>query len=157
MTERTVTAEEMQSMLKQQLSEGLPFFLTVTGSSMEPFLRHERDQVILVSGEQCRPCPGEIILFRRLDGSCVLHRIIKNGTGRFLVNGDAQSWTEWVQEEQILAVAEGMVRKGRYLSCRNLFYRFCVKFWGILRPFRKCIFSAAGKLKKIFRVQKIND
>lgn len=157
MTERLVTAEEIQQILKKQLSEGGPFFLRVTGSSMEPFLRHERDHVILVSDEKFRLGSGEIIFFRRKDGSCILHRIIKMENDEFLVNGDAQIWTEWIQKEQILAVAEGIVRKGVYISCKNPIYRCSVKIWGLLRPIRRYIFVATSRIKKIFRKQKAND
>ena len=48
--------------------------MPVFGSSMAPFLIHGRDVVRLV---KCTHPPkrGEIVLFRRLDGQYVLHRV----------------------------------------------------------------------------------
>ena len=48
--------------------------MPVFGSSMAPFLIHGRDAVRLV---KCTHPPkrGEIVLFRRLDGHYVLHRV----------------------------------------------------------------------------------
>ena len=87
----TVRAEELTGLMTREFSEGRSLRLTVTGSSMGPCLRHLRDQVILVSPDRRRLRHGEIVFFRRTDGKCVLHRILKekdaNFTGADVRNG----------------------------------------------------------------------
>ena len=143
MRAKTVTAEQLIGLMEEEFAGGRAVSLTVTGSSMEPFLRGERDQVLLVAPERGPLRAGEIILFRRDDGSCVLHRVLKVENNVFTVNGDAQTWTEKVQKRQILAAAEGLVRKGCYLSCDRPLYRWINAFWRFGRPLRKILFQLA--------------
>ena len=151
-SERTLSRKEFLDLMDQEFAADRAFPLTVTGSSMEPLLRNLRDQVILVSA-QSRPFRrGDIVLFRRKDGSFVLHRLIeKENDGTCVVNGDAQTWTERIGQRQILAVAEGIVRRGRYISCDSLCYRCCVRMWGWLRPMRKWCFAVGGRLKRFLK------
>ena len=141
----TVRAEELTGLMTREFSEGRSLRLTVTGSSMGPCLRHLRDQVILVSPDRRRLRHGEIVFFRRMDGKCVLHRILKEkDDGGFVVNGDAQAWTEEIRREQILAVAEGIVRKGRYVSCDGTAYRIFTAIWRMLFPVRGIMIRVAS-------------
>ena len=143
MREETVTAEQLMRLMEEEFANGRAVSLTVTGSSMEPFLRDKRDQVFLVAPERRSLRAGEIIFFRRDDGSCVLHRVLKVEKDVFTVNGDAQTWTEKVQKRQILAVVEGIVRKGHYLPCDRPLYRYINAFWRLCRPFRGILFPLA--------------
>lgn len=150
MNSRTLDAGSLIRVMETEFQQGRPLSLTVTGSSMEPFLRHLRDQVVLVPPEKRKPRPGEIIFFRRDSGACVLHRILKKDGHSYLVCGDAQTWTEMVREEQILAVTEALVRKGRMISCGSRGYRFWVRLWMALRPLRKGIFALGAQVKRVF-------
>ena len=150
MSERTVNGITLQEMMEQEFAQGRGLELTVTGHSMGPTLRNLRDQVFLVSPQKRRPCRGEIVFFRRGNGSFVLHRILKEKEdGRFIVNGDAQVWTEVIKPEQILAVVEGIRRKGEYISSDEKRYQRYVKVWQALRPARPCMIVVLRAVKKI--------
>ena len=71
MKDRTVDRDKILTVLQDEFSAGREVALTVTGSSMEPLLRHLRDQVILMPPEKYVPKTGDIIFFRREDGACV--------------------------------------------------------------------------------------
>ena len=76
MKDRTVDRDKILTVLQDEFAAGCEVALTVTGSSMEPLLRHLRDQVILMPPEKYVPKTGDIVFFRREDGAWVLHRII---------------------------------------------------------------------------------
>ena len=147
-SERTIlSTQELLSHIRFVVEKEGMFFLTVTGYSMSPTLKHERDQVILVS-RTCRPeKKGEIVLFCRPFGDCILHRIKKElPDGRLMMNGDIQSWCEVIRREQIVAVVSEMVRKERRISCDNRVYRAYVWLWMRLFPCRRGLIRVWGWL-----------
>ena len=136
MEPRIIPDDEALSRMQEAFSEGKPFALAVTGTSMSPVLRNRRDVVFLVSPQMRPPQKYDILLFRPQD-ALILHRIIAvKKDGSFTVNGDAQTWCEHVRPEQILAVAEALLRKGRRISCGNAGYRFLCSLWCKTRRFR---------------------
>ena len=124
----------------------------VIGTSMWPLLKEgkTRVQVEVKEGKQVRK--GDIVLYRRKDGTLVLHRIIKVEYDTFLVCGDHQ-WKqmEQVQEEQILAVAQGFFRNGHYIDEKTWWYRLYKKFWTGNLTVRRCFlaFLRLSGLEKI--------
>ena len=111
----------------------------VRGTSMWPLLKEgkTRVQVEVKEGKQVRK--GDIVLYRRKDGTLVLHRIIKVDYDTFLVCGDHQ-WKqmEQVQEEQILAVAQGFFKNGNYIDEKTWWYRLYKRFWNGNLTVRRC-------------------
>lgn len=146
---KTVDRDEILTVLHKEFEAGRGVWLTVTGSSMEPLLRHLRDKVLLMSPEKHVPGTGDIVFFRRKEGACVLHRIIGCDTkGGFTVNGDAQTWVEYIDREQILGTVAALLRKERYIRIENKIYRLYVFCWGLVRPARGIIFGGAGRAKR---------
>lgn len=149
MKEQEIARTEFTNVMHREFDAGRGISLRVTGSSMEPLLRHLRDSVVLVSPRQQNPVLGDVVLFHRESGQYIMHRIIRDcGDGTYIINGDAQIWTEIIRKDQIDAVVAAFVRKGRYFSYRNVIYKIYLCVWGGLRPCRRLIFSAAGKIKR---------
>lgn len=153
---KTVNAEELLEMMRQAFLAGDGFTLTVTGYSMSPTLKHLRDQVYLVSPSRRKIQRGEIVFFRRKDGACILHRILQEKDGRLVINGDAQLWTEEIERDQVLAVAEGINRNGKYISCSSPVYRAYVVLWRMLKPARGFLISGVSLVKKVSGREKRN-
>ena len=124
----------------------------VRGTSMWPLLKEGKTRVQVEAKEGKQVRKGDIVLYRRKDGTLVLHRIIKVEEDTFLVCGDHQ-WKqmEQVQEEQILAVAQGFFRNGHYIDEKTWWYRLYKKFWvGNLTVRRCCLaFLRLSGLEKI--------
>ncbi|MCC2255316.1 S24/S26 family peptidase [Ruminococcus sp. CLA-AA-H200] len=148
MSVRTVNAEEMRELMEREFPAGRSIVLTVTGHSMSPTLSHLRDQVYLTSPQRRKPRRGEIVFFQRKDGTCILHRIIKEEGNQFVINGDSQTWTEVISRDQVLGVAEGIVRNGRYISCNSPVYRAYVFLWRMMKPVRGLIVKTVAFVKK---------
>ena len=103
----------------------------ITGTSMLPLLKEGRDLVELESCSQERLKKGNVVLYKKNDGTLVLHRIIKIENGEFFtVLGDHQfKNAERVNNNQIIAVACGFFIKGRYVNEKTRWYRLYKKIW----------------------------
>lgn len=112
----------------------------ISGTSMWPLLKEGNSQVQLVSGRTKQLKKGDIVLYRRKDGTLVLHRIIKIvKRNTYLVCGDHQ-WKleEQIREDQILAAAQGFFINGRYIDEKTWWYRLYKKIWNGNLTIRRC-------------------
>lgn len=121
----------------------------ITGTSMMPLLKEGRDRVELEPCSQERLKKGNVVLYKKNDGTLVLHRIIKTENGEFFtVLGDHQfKNAERVNKNQIIAVACGFFIKGRYVNEKTRWYRLYKKLWLSSLTVRRC-FLALLSLKK---------
>lgn len=149
--------EQIFPVMQEQLALGQEVVLTITGNSMSPFVRHRRDQVVLVAADAAALQPGDVPLIRRDNGQFVLHRIVERDDGavrrcwgckkaypsatddlRYTLLGDAQWEIEPdVRADQILAVATAFIRKGRRWECDSPAYRRNRLLWHRLLPLRR--------------------
>lgn len=128
--------EVLLELIQTSLDVSGRFVLTVTGNSMAPTLHHLRDQVELYAPQDRPPQPGDIVLFRRSGGRCILHRIVRRESDGFRINGDAQGWTEHIRADQVIAVAGRICRNGRWIRCDTPLYRLYGFVWRLLLPYR---------------------
>lgn len=132
--------QQLLALIETSLELSGRFVLTVTGSSMAPTLHHLRDRVELLPPSVRPPKPGEIVLFRRARGGCILHRILRRENSGFRVNGDAQSWTEQIHPEQVIAVVSRICRNGKWIDCDAPLYQLWQSLWRLLLPCRSLLF-----------------
>lgn len=141
---------EISDSVSELITSGASVPMYVSGSSMNPFLISRRDIVWLNRCTSSDFKVGKIILFRRNDGSLVLHRIVKIlPDGRIFVRGDAQTWTEETTAEHIIAVINDIQRKGRKRSADSFYWRFVDIVWRLLTPLRSIIMRVWFKIKRI--------
>ena len=149
---RRIPMEQLGPLLKEQLSHGFAR-LPVTGSSMLPMLRQGRDVVRLIPAED-PPGNGAIILYCRENGQYVLHRLIrKERGGMYLCCGDNQWERELVSWEQVIAVADGLWRGGRWVDLKTDRRFLCYqRLWTNLFPVRRPIIAVrrlVGRLRRL--------
>ena len=124
------------NLLLELMRPDRPVSLAVWGSSMAPFLIHGRDAVRLV---KCTHPPkrGEIVLFRRLDGQYVLHRVWRVTKSGWYLLGDSQTDPEGpVHGEQICCLVIAVRRKGKWYGRNSALWRFFKIVWLVLTPVR---------------------
>ncbi len=121
----------------------------IAGTSMMPLLKEGRDRVELEPCSQERLKKGDVVLYKKNDGTLVLHRIIKTENREFFtVLGDHQfKNAERVNKNQIIAVACGFFIKGRYVTEKTRWYRMYKKIWLCNLNFRRIILAVLS-LKK---------
>lgn len=145
---RTLDSVRDADVLTDILSSGAIFPLIVTGTSMLPFLRPERDTVLLRRAD--KPRRGRIVFFRRRSGEFILHRIRRiYPDGRLLINGDAQNWCELIASEQILAEVISVRRDGREIAQEGFIPSLLRALWYPTRTFRPFIWRTYGAFRRL--------
>ena len=134
-----VQLEQMMPLIRERLAAGESAQFTTRGISMYPLLRNGKDQVVL------SPLPEklkkyDLPLYQRDDGHYVLHRIVKAGE-TFTCIGDHQFLYEsGIRQDQMIAIATGFYRKGKYCSADSFWYRAYSRIWHWTRPVRSIRF-----------------
>lgn len=141
---------EVSDSVEKLISEGAVLSLCVSGSSMNPFLISRRDIVYIKSVSNADFKKFKVLLFRRSDGSLVLHRVVKVlPDGRLIMNGDAQNWTEIIDVSQVLAVVDEIERKGKRRKADSLYWKTVNWIWHIMMPVRSFIMRVWFKIRRM--------
>ncbi len=118
---------DLVPIIKEAIKNDGEFKLLVSGNSMSPVLKDKRDYVYLKSIEKHTLKRGDIVFIRRDTGEYVLHRVYKIIENKgFIMNGDAQGWTEVVRKDQVIAYVKKIERKGIEIKCSNIIYKFII-------------------------------
>ena len=141
---------EASEKIEELISDGALLPLYVSGSSMNPFLISRRDIVYLKSVDNAIVKKRSIVLFKRNDGTLVLHRVRKIfSDGRLKINGDAQTWSENIEKNQIVAIATEIERKGKRKSVDSFHWKLIDFIWSVLFPLRSVIMRIWFKIRRI--------
>lgn len=118
-----MTLAEMWPVMEEQIKAGKIVKFTPGGNSMLPLIRPGVDSVLIKKAPD-KLKKYDLPLYRRKNGSFVLHRVVKVRNDVYDMRGDNQNWIETgVSQEQILAVAIGMYKNDEYISFSG------VKYW----------------------------
>ncbi len=127
---------ELYPVMKEVLASGGEFSFIPGGDSMLPMLRNGLDLVSVVSPPP-RLKKYDLPLYRREDGSFVLHRVIKLLPDGYTVRGDSQTLREHVSPSQIVAVVSSFKRGEKTYTVKSFFYRlYCVLWVNLYLPRR---------------------
>lgn len=145
---KTVNTREYMSVLRGLVEEGNEVSLLISGSSMSPFLIHQRDTIYFKAPD--RPLrTGDMVFFQRMDGRFVMHRIWKVKPDGYYIVGDAQTAIEGpVQRQQIFALVTRVQRKGKWLKPGDFWWKFFEHFWIHIIPLRPVICRVYSWIKK---------
>lgn len=137
--------DSILSMVTPLIESGKTVKLNITGYSMYPLVTNRRDAVLLGKCETLKI--GDVPLFKRADGTYILHRIVGKKNGAFKTLGDYETNIEYpVYPEQVIAVAKGFYRKSRFISCTSFGYKVYSFSWRLLRPIRPLLLTILAKL-----------
>lgn len=145
---RRVDNQEYLGMLKGLILDGKDVSLLVSGSSMSPFIIHQRDSVILAPVREPLK-KGDIVFYQRENADYVLHRIRRvHADGTYDIIGDAQIEIEpGVRREQIFAVVTMVRRKGRDIRPGDFWWFFFARVWLRIIPLRHFVMCVYGFLR----------
>lgn len=133
------------------LQKGMDVKIMPHGLSMLPFIMGDRDEIILskITRELRR---GDIVLFMRLNGQFVLHRVHHVAKEGLYFMGDSQSFLEGpVSYEKCLAIVEKYYKKGKLKDNSSLGMRVKYTLWFWLRPFRWWLIKANAWKNRVLR------
>ena len=140
-----VDTREYVSVLKEMVEQGLEVSMMISGTSMEPFLIHNRDRIYFQKPK--RPIKkGDMVFFRRTTGEYVMHRVMKVRGHQYYLAGDHQTFLEGpIEEKQIFAKIVSVERAGEWLTEKDKLWKFYANWWRRLFWIRKVV----NKLKRI--------
>lgn len=149
---------ELWPLIREVFDRGGSYLLSPGGVSMLPTIRPGEDRVRLIP--PVFPLQvGQVALFRRENGSFVLHRVYrrkKRGDQYvYTMLGDNQLYPErGIRQEQVLALAEGRERAGRYRTFRSPALCVPARIRQFFFPLKSFCKRGARKLWRICRKTK---
>ncbi len=140
------------------LAEGHSVTIPVKGISMLPFIRGDKDSVVLEGVESCTPkgksrvsvSVGDIVLFR-YNGRYIMHRILRIENGRAVIQGDGVARNmEICSLDDIYGRVTQILKPGKSpIDPYSDSMKRKVAFWMRLRPMRRYILFIYRRLLKI--------
>ena len=147
-TSKTVSIQDLAPLIVQKVNAGGRAEITVTGRSMLPLLLDRVSRVrFRAIGE---PKRGDMVLYRRTNGTYVLHRIVRcESDGTYTMCGDGQTLLEpGLRREQLLAQVEAFARRRRWRSIKAPVYNLWWRIHLADRPLRRFWQRGIGYLRR---------
>lgn len=148
---KEVVIDDIICIVEEKLNSGGTVTFTPKGTSMLPMLRDGEDVVVL-SKPEGRLHLFDIPLYRRSNGSYVLHRIVNfDSDGSYVLCGDNQFELEHgVKDSDIIGVVTAFYRKGKAYRVNSLKYRLYVNFWFYTRFIRRSYRFGRNRFLRLF-------
>ena len=139
---------EYIDILRTVIDEGKEVNMRVLGSSMAPFVVHERDTIYFKRPER-KLKKGDIAFFQRNNGQYVVHRIYKVKGDEYYFVGDNQTLIEGpIEKGQIFAIVTRVIRKGKEIRPGDPWWLFFQKIWINMIPLRRITIKAYGLIRR---------
>ena len=139
---------EYIDILRTVIDEGKEVNMRVLGSSMAPFVVHERDTIYFKRPER-KLKKGDIAFFQRNNGQYVVHRIYKVKGDEYYFVGDNQTLIEGpIEKGQIFAIVTRVIRKGKEIRPGDPWWLFFEKIWINMIPLRRITIKAYGLIRR---------
>lgn len=147
---QNISIYEYMPILIEVINEGKEVNLLVAGSSMTPFLVHQRDTII-ISKPTDPFCKGDMVFYKRFSGQYVMHRIHHiNKNGQLFIVGDAQTEIEGpINQDQVFGIIHKVIRKGKVITKGNFWWDFFEKYWIKLVSVRPLLLKIYSLLKHL--------
>lgn len=134
------------------VNQGHKVSIRAKGNSMRPFLESGRDVAVL--SKIGTPATGDVVLAEIAKGRYVLHRIVNIKGDIITLRGDGNlTGTETCRTDDLRAIANEFVRKGKRWHTSSRVWRIYSWTWTRLLPLRRVLLAAyrllwLGKLPK---------
>ena len=133
--------------VEQLLKQGIPVSFPIRGWSMYPFLS-DGDMVTVEPLEEHIPSVNDAILYRRINGPLVLHRLMKIDHKGYYFCGDNQTEIEGpLNRSQLLGILVSYTHNGKQVQSADSSYQLLTSVWRHMRPLRPVISKTVHKLK----------
>ena len=128
----------MMEEIRTLISEGRTVELTAKGYSMNPFIMHLRDIIVLGPCKDEDIRKGTVVLAQTDKGDYVIHRIIRREDDTIILMGDGNvGLTEKAQIDNIIARMYSVKRKRRAYRTDGLAWRLYSWFWMLITPVKR--------------------
>lgn len=142
-----ISLKDIYPVINEKLMSGGSVEIPITGTSMNPLLKMNRDTVTIKKFDSYDI--GDIVFYRRDNGSFVLHRIIDRDDNGFILCGDNQTIKEYgITNRHIIAKVVLIKRKDKIITPQSRKYLLYKKFWLNNMPIRKYILFISRRFMK---------
>ena len=139
MQKKVVANDIIVPEIARLVAEGTKVAFTPKGVSMYPFIRGDRDSVVLGQADDIKV--GDIAL-AKIGSSYVLHRIIGIDADKVTLMGDGNvAGVEKCRRADILAVAETIKKGDREIDCRSKSHLRKADIWRKMLPVRRYLLA----------------
>lgn len=143
---KQVDTREYVSVLREIAEEGKVVSMLIAGSSMAPFLCHNRDYIYFTRPER-EPRRGDMVFYQRDSGQYVMHRVYRVKPDGYYMAGDAQTQIEGpLRRDQIFAVVTQVKRNGKMIRPGDFWWEFFEHIWIRIVPARRAVTALYGML-----------
>ena len=143
---KQVDTREYVSVLRGIAEEGKVVSMLIAGSSMAPFLCHNRDYIYFTKPER-ELRRGDMVFYQRDNGQYVMHRIYRVKHEGYYMVGDAQTQIEGpLRRDQIFAVITQVKRDGKMIRPGDFWWEFFEHIWIRIVPARRTVMALYGRL-----------
>ena len=150
-----LSVEQWRELVKADETTTIPMWFRVVSNSMYPFIRANKDEIVLLPVKAEELKTGDIVLFpvKHANGDYCLHRIYRIEGDRVQTMGDANRGPDgWIPKSVILGKAV-MIRRGNItIDCEepkwDRRFRWWNRFWRI-RPVMLFSLRVVNKCKRI--------
>ena len=130
--------------IEEKLKSGGEVTINPGGISMLPLIKKGRDSVVLKKAPE-KLKKYDVVLYRRKSGQFVLHRVVGEKDGAYVMCGDNEFMHEpGIERGAVLAIMSAVIRNKKYVSADNFFYRMYSVIWVFLQ-------SVHGKIRRTIR------
>lgn len=138
--------------IEELLAAGKKIQVSPRGYSMYPLFVPGRDKAWIEPVGKHSLKRGDVVLYRRIGGILVLHRICRCSREGYFLVGDNQTEVEGpLSGAQIKGILTGGIRKGKPFSVTHPIYRLLFGGWLLLRPIRPVFWKVAAVLRTLKR------
>ena len=126
-----IKVEKFYPLMLEAFNENKTFSFPVRGTSMRPLFKN--GDVVTLEKFDGSPKVGDVLFYRRLDLSFVLHRVRKIKNGKLYIVGDHQTPLEEVSYDQVIGkvINYKKINKDKIYYMKGVkynLYKFIVKF-----------------------------
>ncbi len=147
--QKDVSASDLFPLIREVIQHGHKARFTISGNSMCPWIKDQRDQVLLAGKADLKV--GDIILYQNRQGSYILHRIMKMEAAGFRTMGDSCVTADegLIAPSDVIGVVQKIYRNGKVINCDSLQWALVFLLWRILLPVRKELLRTYHMLVKM--------
>ena len=147
---KDVSLSEMLPLIEEKISLGGDVIIKPQGISMLPLIRPKKDSVV-ISRAILPLNKYDLPLYKRKDGSFVLHRVVGFGENdTYIMRGDNQTKSEkGVTDNDIIGLVTGIHRGRKLIKASSPLYKIYVLSVVFVHPLRRVIKWCLGKCRVI--------
>lgn len=149
----------VQTTIREYLDENEYLAYRISGVSMRPMLRQEKDLVILRRYDGKGLKKYDVAMYDRGGPQpYVLHRVVEVGDGVYTFLGDnCVAKEKNIPERAIVAVLDSFSREGKQISVNDPKYRLYVRVHCAFFPIRKVYKKLRARAARVPALRKVRD